>query len=464
MATDSPHITPFDHPLEPGNHIIVRGALVGDKFDINLSLGPDMVYRKSTGDDVALHITYSRGSRNIILNSFERGHWGAEEQFNASFIQEQTPFEIRVTAHPDRFEVFVDDIKLADFFHRLPLQAVRFVCIAGGISLQLVDVGNRSSREQRDTREAHALEKLDPSLLTPGNTLEKLDPSVLTPGNAIVVRGSPTGAKFDINLAYGPDMVYQKPTGDNVALHVSYSGGSRRIILNSFEGGHWGAEEQFDASSIRDGTTFEIRIQIEQGRFGIILDNQKLADFNFRLPLNQIQYIYIVGDINLQSLDTGARGPSQPQGDAARPGPIEQPTGPLLPVPYRLKLPQFFAPGHKLVIVGTPNSDANKFHVNLYAGHLNGFHNLANFKEKTTYRDSRSKGEDWDKKAETDSKSGFPYTPGKQFQLVYAAEEDAFQVYVDGVHHFTYKHRLPPNVIGALGIEGNLKLHDVKFE
>lgn len=85
--------------------------------------------------------------------------------------------------------------------------------------------------------------------------------------------------RFDINLAYGPDMVYQKPTGDNVALHVSYSGGSRRIILNSYEGGHWGPEEQYDASSIRDGATFEIRIQIDQGRFGVTKKLSKSSHF-----------------------------------------------------------------------------------------------------------------------------------------------------------------------------------------
>lgn len=78
-----------------------------------------------------------------------------------------------------------------------------------------------------------------------------------------------TPFRFDINLSYGPDILYQKPTGDNVALHVSYSGGARHIILNSFENGHWGPEEQYNASSIQQGAPFEIRILIDQGRFGV---------------------------------------------------------------------------------------------------------------------------------------------------------------------------------------------------
>lgn len=64
-----------------------------------------MVYRKNTGDDVALHITYSRGSRNIILNSFRGGAWEQEEHYNGSLIREQAVFEIRVAVQPDRFEV-----------------------------------------------------------------------------------------------------------------------------------------------------------------------------------------------------------------------------------------------------------------------------------------------------------------------------------------------------------------------
>lgn len=61
-----------------------------------------MVYRKNTGDDVALHVSYNRGSR-IVLNSFERGIWQREEQIDSS-IREQVPFEIRIVVQPDRYE------------------------------------------------------------------------------------------------------------------------------------------------------------------------------------------------------------------------------------------------------------------------------------------------------------------------------------------------------------------------
>jgi hypothetical protein len=427
--------------LTPGNSIVVRGSPTGAKFDINLSYGPDMIHQKPTGDNVALHVSYTGGSRRILLNSFENGHWGNEEQFDAPSIREGAVFEIRIVIEQNHFTIILDGQRLADFNYRMPLDRVQYIYVVGDINLQQLDLGGKS-RPARETK-AHALEKLD-----------------LAPGKAIVVRGSPTGAKFDINLSSGPDMIHLKPTGDNVALHVSYSGGSRRIILNSFENGHWGSEEQHDAASIREGATFEIRIVTEQDRFGIFLDGQRLGDFVFRQPLDQVHYIYIVGDIDLQSLNTGAgAGGTAPHKDN---GPA-QPAG-ILPVPYRLKLQQAVTPGQKLVIIGTPNADAARFHVNLYAGHVNAFHYLVNLQEQTVYRDSRTKGEDWDKKGETDTKSGFPYTPGKQFQLVYEVEENAFQVYVDGAHHFTFNHRLPLEKINGLSVEGNVQLQSVKFE
>jgi hypothetical protein len=456
--TAEPYFVPLDHPLEPGNQIVVRGALVGGSFNINLSTGSDPVWQKNSGDDIALHITYSRGSRNIILNSFENGHWQREEQFNGSLIREQALFEIRVLVQSDRYEIFIDNIKLADFQHRIHFQTVKFVYVVGDIHLQLVDVGNRAGSRQTRQARPHALEKINPASLTPGNT--------------IVVRGMPKGAKFDINLSVGPDMLWEKPTGDNVALHVSYSGGARRLILNSYENGHWGPEEQYDAASIRDGATFEIRIQIDQGRFGIFLDGQKLGDFNFRLPLEQVEYVYVVGDIDLESLNVGGTseggagsgGTNGFQQDGSTGPTVPTVPQPSLPIPYRQKLQKSIQVGQKLVIVGTPNSNAIRFHVNLYAGHLNAFHQMVNFQEKSVTRDSRTKGEDWDHQVQTDTKSGFPYEPGRQFRLVYVVEDGAFQIFVDDSPQFAYEHRLPLAKINGLSIEGDIQLHTVKFE
>jgi len=299
--------------LEPGQNIVIRGALTGDKFDINLSVGPDMVYRKHSGDDVALHINYSRGSREIILNTFQQGSWLQEQRENGSLIREQASFELRIFVHPDRFEIFLDNIKLADYAHRIPFNAVQYLYIVDGITLQSVDVGSRGQRQTRDTKVL---------------VNEKLDPSVLTPGNAIVIRGTPTGGNFSINLSVGPDMVYQKHTGDEVALHINYSGGSRRLILNSFEKGYWQNEEQYDAPSINQGVVFELRIEIHSDRFVILLDNQKLADFSYRVSLDKIQYIYIVDDIKVDSLNTGAKAPTQPPAPADTPQPPSDVTGP----------------------------------------------------------------------------------------------------------------------------------------
>jgi galectin-4 len=321
-------------------------------------------------------------------------------------------------------------------------------------------------------------------------TLER----VLKPESAIVVRGTATGAKFDINLATGPNVTYAAGS-DDIALHLSFRKDKKAFVANSYADGSWNGEEKLDAGGVQQGSLFEIVLAAAEDHFKVYINDNYVGDIRYRSPLDKITHVQIQGELTLSAVEqVGAekgdesKEPEQPDvtpqpepeptppqpkpepeptppAPEPKPEPVPTPSGDTAPTPYVLPIPGNFGPGHKLKIVGIPESNAARFHINLYAGFLNAFHYEPRFSEKSVSRDSRKEGEDWDKQVETANKlQTFPYTPEKPFELVYSCEYDAFQVFVDGAHHFDFKHRLPPTQIDAVGIEGDVKLAKVIFE
>jgi len=266
--------------------------------------------------------------------------------------------------------------------------------------------------------------------------LAKLD-NVIQPGQSLIIRGVATGKKFDINLATGPRI--EGYSGDNIALHVSWRQNEKAIILNSYENGEWKKEDRHGGAVIKEGEPFDFRIRAHDDRFEIFLQHKKLADFQYRLPINIISHVFVTGDVRLQALAW---------------------EGNYYPNPYKGGIPGHFGPGRKLFITGIPDRDVKKFEINLYAGHDTAFHFNPRFSDKVVVSNSK-RGGAWESE---EKEKKFPFAKDKQFDLVIVSEGDALQVYVDGEHHSTFRNRVPPNNIDGLGIEGDLQLQAIAFD
>lgn len=264
--------------------------------------------------------------------------------------------------------------------------------------------------------------------------LTKLD-NTIQPGQSLIVRGVPTGKKFDINLATGPAV----EGTDNIALHISWRQNEKAIVLNSFENGQWKKEERHGGATIRDGEPFDLRVRAHDDRFEIFLQHKKLADFHYRVPVNMITHVSVNGEVSLQALAW---------------------EGNYYPIPYKGAIPGHFGPGRKLFVTGVPERDAKKFEINLFAGRDIALHFNPRFSDKAIVRNSQRNGT-W----ESEEREGkFPFAKDKQFDIVIVSEGDALQIFIDGEHHSTFKNRVAPNQIDGLGIEGDLQLQAIAFD
>jgi len=266
--------------------------------------------------------------------------------------------------------------------------------------------------------------------------LARLDNS-FQPGQSLIVRGVITGKKFDVNLTTGPNV--DGYNGDNIALHISWREKEKTIVFNSFENGQWKKEERHGGSAVHEGKPFDLRVRAHDDRFEIFLEHKKLADFNYRLPLNAITHVFVTGDVQLQALAW---------------------EGNYYPIPYRGGIPGSFGPGRKLFITGVPEHNVNKFEINLYSGNDIALHYNPRFHDKIVVRNTR-RGGSW----EHEEREGkFPFVKDKQFDLVIVSEGDALQIFVDGEHQSTFVNRIPAFSIDGLGIEGDLQLQAIAFD
>jgi hypothetical protein len=267
--------------------------------------------------------------------------------------------------------------------------------------------------------------------------LARLD-NTIQPGQSLIIRGVGTGKKIDINLATGPAV--DGYAGDNIALHISWRQPEKAIVLNSFENGQWKKEERHKDTGMHENEPFDLRVRAHDDRFEIFLQHKKLADFQYRLPINAITHLFVMGDLRLQALAW---------------------EGNYYPIPYKGGVPGgHFGPGRKLFITGVPDKDCKKFEIDLYSGHDIAFHFNPRLSEKVVVRNSKQGG-NW---GNEERDGGQPFAKEKQFDVVIVSEGDALQVYVNGEHHSTFRNRIPAQQIDGLGIEGDLQLQAIAFD
>jgi len=266
--------------------------------------------------------------------------------------------------------------------------------------------------------------------------LARLD-NLFQPGQSLVIRGIPNGKKFDLNLTTGPRV--ERYEEDDVALHLSWRFNEKCIVFNSMERREWQKEERHKVSNSRDSQPFDIRIRAHDSHYEIYLDHKKFTDFRHRVPLNTVNYVFVQGDLILQTLAW---------------------EGNYYSMPYRGGIPGHFGPGRRLFVTGVTDGDAKSFHINLHAGTDIAFRLTANFADKVLIRNSREGGQ-WGRE-EKDGK--MPIQRKQQFDMAFYCELDGIQVSVDNKRFCVFKHRVLSDNIDVLTIEGDLQLQALALE
>lgn len=136
--------------------------------------------------------------------------------------------------------------------------------------------------------------------------------------------------------------------------------------------------------------------------------------------------------------------------------------------PIKLKFDKKFSPGSSIVINGCSKSDAERFEFNLFTKEkINGdkmkniaLHFNARFTEYEIVRNTYE-NDDW---GEEERSGGFPLTVDNNYSIKIDCEDKGFRIFIDGKEFTFYYHRLSPDNINKIEIEGETIIHSAFYK
>lgn len=280
--------------LEPGQSLIVRGIIVGEKgqvstqnslssneFVINLTNGPRVELDADTPvlDDrlLCMRVEMNPKRKRLHLNACINNEWGKEGTVKHKW-QTGDEFDIRIRCNQDEFEIFVDHKLSVRFGHYLPLTQITHIYINGCVELYSV------SWEGRTYSVPYIAD-------IPGN---------FYPGRRLYVSGliKKRAKQFHLDLC----------AGVNIALRITGRLGSHKILVcnTRTENEEWGEEQRFelkgDEFPFRRKKTFDLLIYCEESKFIVYIDDCLLGKYDHRINPRIIDRLCIEGDLILHGV------------------------------------------------------------------------------------------------------------------------------------------------------------------
>ncbi|KAK6990960.1 galectin-4 [Biomphalaria glabrata] len=281
MAYPVPYSAPLPFTLADGKEIIIDGVVAPycSRFSINLCAGPTF-----DNSDAALHFN-PRFEQNEVVRTHKCGNWGPEEKHGGFPFYRGAAFQLKIVVRHHAFQIYVNNNYFTDFNHRLAKEAVRYLYIAGDVSINRIAFSD--------------------VIINPAVPLTLPISGALQHGKQIVIQGVPRhGAqRFNVNLVCGPSF-----DGCDVALHFDarFNFGSchNTVVRNHKSSGSWGGEETHaNFFPFSCNTPFEIRIYVEHHGYRVTVNNQHFTEFNHRIhPVQRVSHLNIQGDVNLSQV------------------------------------------------------------------------------------------------------------------------------------------------------------------
>jgi len=181
--------------------------------------------------------------------------------------------------------------------------------------------------------------------------------------------------------------------------------------------------------------------ELTKTKFDVFSNGKHIAEFDYRVPLMNINHVYVLGDCELFRCSWEGR---------------------YYPVPFQTGLPSgALAPGHSLYVAGVVEGKAKEIELNLMSGEDVPLHLNLRFNDKKVVRNTR-RGGSWDDVEEKDGP--FPFHKGEAFDLVINSEQDLFKLYVNNELLAEYRHRVPPHNINKMTIEGDVDVQGIHWD
>lgn len=273
--------------------------------------------------------------------------------------------------------------------------------------------------------------------------LSKLEGNQLQPGQSLIVRGVIIGRnEFIISLTNGSKVEKEdeNDTLDNRLFVLRVNIALSKVFLNACIDNEWGREGSVK-HKWATGDEFDVRLRCHDKYFEIFVDHKLVAQFAYYVPLSHITHIYINGDVELYTVSW---------------------EGKYYQVPYAADIPGNFYPGRKLYVSAFVRKNAKQFVVDFHAGTDVAFRFNPRVASKKLIRNTRS--EDRWGTEEKDLDTSFPFKKKRAFDLLFFCEENRFLIYMDDCLLGTYTHRMSPNDIDKLCIDGDVELQGVHLK
>ncbi|XP_025753878.1 galectin-4 isoform X22 [Oreochromis niloticus] len=320
-----PYLGPINGGLREGMSIYIQGTIPKhiNRFFINLICGE---YESS---DIALHFNPRfDGWDKVVFNTCQNGSWGSEEKIHRMPFRKGEHFEMVIIVNFQGYQIKVNGIDFHTFQHRIPMEQVRGLQIAGDVSIQMINfigggmgggmgggypgggMGGGYPGGMGGGMGPGGYPGGDMGGAFPGSNLPGMsgqpvyNPPVpyssiiqggMFPKRTIVIRGMvPYGAhKLSIKFLVSRSR--------DVAFHIHPRFREGIVLRNSMIGGNWGQEErEMSMNPFMEGQYFDMSIRCGNQRFKVFVNGQHLFDFFHRWQsFNEIDMLEIEGDVQI---------------------------------------------------------------------------------------------------------------------------------------------------------------------
>nr|XP_029136127.1 galectin-4 [Labrus bergylta] len=346
-----PYLGPVYGGLREGSSIYIQGSIPENitRFFMNLLCG------QSESSDVSLHFNPRfDGWDKVVFNSRQDGSWKSEEKIRDMPFSKGKGFEMVVMVTSKGYQIKVNGKDFHTFKHRLPVERVCGIHIAGDVSIQTINVigggmgggmgggypggmgggqgggisggypggvgggqgggmgggvgggypgggpgcghpagmggGNGGGFPGSNLPGMGGQPVYNPPV-----PYSNMIPGGMSPKRTIIIRGMvPNGAnRMSIN--------FMVSRSRDVAFHMNPRVREGIVVRNSKIGGNWGQEDrELSMNPFKEGQYFDMSIRCGNQRFKVFVNGQHLFDFFHRLQsFSEIDMLEIEGDVQI---------------------------------------------------------------------------------------------------------------------------------------------------------------------
>ncbi|XP_070620652.1 galectin-6-like [Erythrolamprus reginae] len=249
---------------------------------------------------------------------------------------------------------------------------------------------------------------------------------------------------------FGVNFSLTKNPGEDIAFHFNPRfKGWNKVVVNSFESGRWKMEEKRNMPFKR-GQHFEATFIVTEAGYQILVNRKLFYVFKHRIPPQNVQFINVDGELELQSLNVTA-------GSMTGNTTTTSPESYFLALPYDQAVLGGLHPGMSIYVNGTVPEYSESFSVNFANCPHWGADTPLHFKT-IFFRESLGintcQSHRWGKEVRLQN----PFQKGKPLEIIFIVKEAEYQILVNGKPFYNYSHRLPPEGVQLIRVDGDLNL------